>query len=51
MSEENKALGRREIEEIFNGTNLDAADEIYASDFSGCYSGLLSNYCQTGVRL
>ena len=30
---ENKALGRREIEEIFNGTNLDAADEIYAADF------------------
>lgn len=33
MSEENKALGRREIEEIFNGTNLDAAAEIYAADF------------------
>ena len=33
MSEENKALGRREIEEVFNGTNLDAADEIYAADF------------------
>ena len=33
MSEENKALGRREIDEIFNGTNLDAADEIYAADF------------------
>src|ERR687893_532008 len=33
MSEENKALGRREIEEIFNGRNLDAAHEIYASDF------------------
>ena len=33
MAEENKALGRREIEEIFNGSNLDAADEIYASDF------------------
>ncbi|HLL39998.1 MAG TPA: hypothetical protein VK357_10075 [Rubrobacteraceae bacterium] len=33
MSEENKALGRRDIEEIFNGTNLDAAEEIYAADF------------------
>ncbi len=33
MSEENKALARREIEEIFNGSNLEAADEIYASDF------------------
>ncbi len=33
MSEENKALARREIEEIFNGSNLDAADEIYAADF------------------
>src|ERR687893_664417 len=33
MSEENKALGRREIDEIFNGSNLDAADEIYAADF------------------
>ncbi len=33
MSEENKALARREIDEIFNGSNLDAADEIYAADF------------------
>ena len=33
MSEENKALGRREIEEGFNGTNIDAAHEIYAADF------------------
>ncbi len=33
MSEENKALGQRETEEIFNGRNLDAANEFYASDF------------------
>lgn len=33
MSEQNKALARREIEEIFNGSNLDAAEEIYAPDF------------------
>ena len=32
ISEANKVLGRREIEEIFNGSNLDAADEIYASN-------------------
>jgi len=31
--EENKALSRREIEEIFNRGNLDAADEIYTADF------------------
>jgi len=36
MSEENKALVRREIEEMFNHTgNLDAAEEIYAPDFIG----------------
>lgn len=33
MSGENKALSRREIEEVFNGKNLAAADEIYAADF------------------
>jgi predicted ester cyclase len=33
MSKENKALGRREIEKIFNGRNLDAAHEFYASYF------------------
>jgi hypothetical protein len=33
VSEENKALGRREIEEIPNGTSLNAAHEIYAADF------------------
>ena len=33
MAKKNKALGRREIEEIFNGSNLDVANEIYASDF------------------
>jgi hypothetical protein len=36
MSEENKALVRREIEELFNHTgNLDVAEEAYASDFVG----------------
>jgi steroid delta-isomerase-like uncharacterized protein len=33
MSEENKALARREVEEIFAQGNLDAAEEIYASDY------------------
>ena len=33
MSEENKALARREVEEIFTQGKLDVADEIYASDF------------------
>ena len=33
MSEKNRAVVRREIGEIFNGSNLDAADEIYAADF------------------
>jgi len=32
MSEENKALSRRAIEEIFNAGNLEAADEIIAQD-------------------
>jgi predicted ester cyclase len=32
--EENKAMVRREMEEIFNqGGNLDAADEIYAPNY------------------
>lgn len=33
MPEGNKALSCREIEEIFNEHNRDAAHEIYASDF------------------
>jgi steroid delta-isomerase-like uncharacterized protein len=32
MSEENKALVRRSFEEIFNQGNLDAVEEIFASD-------------------
>jgi steroid delta-isomerase-like uncharacterized protein len=36
MSEqENKAVARREIEEIFARGNLDAAEEIYAPDYVG----------------
>jgi steroid delta-isomerase-like uncharacterized protein len=36
VSEENKALVRREIEELFNHTgNLDVAEEVYALDFVG----------------
>ncbi len=33
MSEENKALARREVEEIFTQGKLDVAEEIYTSDF------------------
>ncbi len=32
-AEENKAIVRREAEEIFSQGNLDAADEIYAPDY------------------
>ena len=32
-TEENKAVSRRVAEEIFNGGNLDLADELYASDY------------------
>jgi hypothetical protein len=35
-AEENKAIARREMEELFNHTgNLDVADEIYAPDYVG----------------
>jgi steroid delta-isomerase-like uncharacterized protein len=33
VSEENKALVQRFVEEAFNKGNLDVADEVYASDF------------------
>jgi steroid delta-isomerase-like uncharacterized protein len=33
MSEENKALVRRFVEEAFNKGNLDVADEVYTSTF------------------
>ena len=33
MSEENKALIQRFVEEAFNENNLDVADEVYASNF------------------
>ncbi len=36
LAEENKAVVRREIEELFTqGGNLDAADELYAPDYVG----------------
>lgn len=35
-AEENKAVARREIEELYNrGGSLDAAEEIYAPDYLG----------------
>ncbi len=34
-AEENKALVRREIEEIWNKGNLDAAEDIYAPNYIG----------------
>ena len=35
-AEQNQAVARREIQELFNHTgNLDAADEIYAPDYVG----------------
>jgi predicted ester cyclase len=35
LSEENKALVRRQEEELFSCGNLDAADEIYAPEYVG----------------
>jgi len=35
MSEKNKALVRREVEEVFSKGNIDAAHEIYAPDYVG----------------
>ena len=35
MSEENKAIVRREAEELFGQGNLDAADEVYTTDYVG----------------
>jgi steroid delta-isomerase-like uncharacterized protein len=35
MSEENKALVRRELEEVFSKGNLDAAEKIYGPDYVG----------------
>ncbi len=36
MSEENKAIARRALEEVFSGQgNLDAADELFAPDYVG----------------
>ena len=35
MSEENKAIVRRQEEELFTQGNLDAADEIYAPNYVG----------------
>jgi predicted ester cyclase len=42
-AEENKALARRELEEIFTQGNLDAAEEIYAPNY-------LSHETATAVR-
>jgi len=41
MSEENRALVRRELEEIFNEDKLDLADELLASDYAVHDSALL----------
>jgi steroid delta-isomerase-like uncharacterized protein len=35
MSDENKAIVRREVKDLFGQGNLDAADEIYAPDYVG----------------
>ena len=35
MSEENKAVARREIEELFGRGNFDAANDIYHPDYVG----------------
>src|SRR5215211_2245590 len=40
VSEENKALVRRQEEDLFSGGNLDVADEIYASDYRQAFPDL-----------
>jgi hypothetical protein len=40
VSEENKALVRRFVEECINKANPDAADELFAADFVGHYPEL-----------
>lgn len=39
MSDQNKQLMRRGIEEVWNGGNLAVVDELIASDYAGHHSG------------
>ena len=49
MSEQNKALMRRGIEEVWNGGNFDVVDELIAGDYVG-HQPPIENHGPAGVK-
>ncbi|GAG28059.1 unnamed protein product, partial [marine sediment metagenome] len=50
MSEENKAIVKRIVQEIWNGGNLDLADELIAPDYVDNVSGTGSQVGPNGLK-
>jgi len=50
MSEENKAIVKRIVQEIWNGGNLDLADELIAPDYTDNVSGTGSAVGPNGFK-